>query len=258
MKSFALAVLGVVLCTSGPAPAADTLRFVTEEFAPFNATEGDKLVGPGIDVARAICRGIGLDCSFDSLPLRRAVEMVEAGKADAVFSMAHTSERDATMRFSQPFIRSGYAFFTLKDRNHMAATRQDFAGFTVAAYGPSGTYSSLEAVQREVPSLQLIQEITFETPFLKLLEGRYPEPAAVYANWHVGLRWLQAHQVQNVAVAFPEKFIDYCFAFSRRSPAALQQFARFDAALGAMRRDGRLLALLQTYDFGAADLPSAE
>jgi polar amino acid transport system substrate-binding protein len=258
MKGLALVLLGVLLGMSSPVRAAETLRFVTEEFAPFNATEDDRLVGPGIDVARALCSGLGVDCTFEALPLRRAIEMVEAGKADGVFSLAHTPDRDTTMRFTQPYIRSGYAFFTLKNQNHAAAMRQDFAGFTVAAYGPSGTYSSLEAVQHDVPSLQLVQEVAFETPFLKLIEGRYPEPAAVYANWHVGLRWLQEHQVQNVTVSFPEKFIDYCYAFSRRSPEAQRHFAGFDAALGAMRRDGRLLALISAYDFGEADLPPKE
>ena len=252
MNRFALVVLAMLLC---PRAQAEALHFVTEEFAPFNESQDGVVAGPGGEIARSICAALALDCSFESLPLRRAIEMVETGRADAVFSLAHTPERDATMRFTQPFIRSGYALFTRKDQNHSAANLQDFAGFTVAAYGPSGTYSNLAALQQTVPSLQLVQELTFEAPFRMLLEGRYPEPAAVFANWHVGLLWLKSHGIDGIAVAFPDKPIDYCYAFSRRSAAAQRQFARFDAALGAMRSNGALLAILAKFDFAESDLP---
>ncbi len=259
MRGAVVATLAIALHVAIVPPAVgEYLRFVTEEFAPFSTRQNGSVEGPGSDVARMICRDLNLECTFEALPLRRAIEIVEAGKADAVFSLARTSERDATMRFTRPYIRSGYAFFTRKDRNYVVVNRRSFAGFTVAAYGPSGTYTSLEAVQREAPSIKLAQEVSFETPFLKLLEGRYPEPAAVYANWHVGLLWLQGREIKTIAVSFPEKFVDYCFAFSRQAPAAVRNAAAFDAALGAMRRDGRLLALLSPYAFADSDMPSVD
>jgi polar amino acid transport system substrate-binding protein len=253
MRLLAVVLLAMLLCRQAQ---AEPLHFVTEEFAPFNETQDGAVAGPGAEIARSICRVLVLDCSFEALPLRRAIATVEAGRADAVFSLAHTVERDATMRFTQPFIRSGYALFTRRDQNHEAANLRDFAGFTIAAYGPSGTYSNLEALQQTVPSLQLVQELTFEAPFRMLQQGRYPEPAAVFANWHVGLLWLKNHGVDGITVAFPDKPIDYCYGFSRRSAAAQRQFARFDTALGTMRRNGELLAILAKFDFAESDLPT--
>jgi polar amino acid transport system substrate-binding protein len=246
----------VILAIAAIRAEAEPLRFVTESFAPFNYVANGAVAGPGVEVAAAICLKLSIECSFVSLPLRRALDQVETGQADAMFSLARTPEREATMRLTRPYIRTGYAFFTLKDKNYSAANLRDLAGFTVAAYGPSGTYSNLEAAQRLVPSLHPVEEVSFDTPFRKLLAGHYPEPSAVYANWHVGLLWLKQHGIDRIVVTFPDKIVEYCYAFSRKSAAADAAFDQFDAALGELRQSGELLAILRRSDFSDSDLPA--
>jgi hypothetical protein len=37
---------------------ADPIRFVTEDFAPFNYQTGDKVSGPGAEIVRLICASL--------------------------------------------------------------------------------------------------------------------------------------------------------------------------------------------------------
>ncbi len=249
------AYLAAALCTflfAGSA-AAGPVRFVTEDFAPFNYRSGGQVAGPGADIARAICASLKVECGFEILPLRRAISEIETGDADGVFSLAKTPERAAAMVFSQPFIVTGYGFFMLGGKTDEPASLADLSGFTAAAYGPSGTYAVLEQAKQEQPGLTLVQEVQFETPFRKLLTGRYPDRSAVFANRHVAALWLKTNHIDGIDLALPYGSIGYRFGFSKTSKqAGLADM--FDAALSDLKKNGELARIVDNAGFSASDV----
>jgi len=64
--------------------AAEKIRFVTLEFAPFIYGENQQVAGPGRDIIAAVCAEAKIDCSYDIYPWRRAQELMKNGDADGM------------------------------------------------------------------------------------------------------------------------------------------------------------------------------
>ena len=62
-------LMGLLCCGWRLAGAADgPVRIVTEEFPPYNYTEGGKITGLGTEVVEAVLQQLGLHGQFQSLP----------------------------------------------------------------------------------------------------------------------------------------------------------------------------------------------
>ena len=53
------------------APLADTLHFVTEEYAPFNYTKDGKITGIAVEQVEAIAKAAGIDYTLEIMPWAR-------------------------------------------------------------------------------------------------------------------------------------------------------------------------------------------
>jgi len=86
--------------------AAERLRFVTLEFAPFVYGEDGQVAGPERDVIAAVCAEAKIECSFDIYPWRRAQEMIKTGDADGMMVIGRNPKREQWVRFSPPHFRT--------------------------------------------------------------------------------------------------------------------------------------------------------
>ncbi len=84
MAGLFVGVAGVSVAAAGP------VRVLTEEFPPYNYTEGGKITGLGTEVVEAVLQQLGLQGQFQSLPWARAYETASnvPGRAD-LFHGAH-------------------------------------------------------------------------------------------------------------------------------------------------------------------------
>lgn len=110
-------VLLMMLLSVQPAAAATNpttggqtpLRIVfTENLSPFSEreTNGD-LTGFNVDLARAMCRVMKVDCVFTAEPLKALIDDVAAGRFDIGFgNLLRTPEREKRLLFSEPYWRS--------------------------------------------------------------------------------------------------------------------------------------------------------
>lgn len=108
------AYLLVFLVFTGQVVAEDkVLRIGTEgAYPPFNFVDDKgQLSGFDVDIAKALCSEMKVQCEFVAVPWVEIIDDLEAGKFDLmVASMAYTEERAKRIAFSDPYYRSHAVF----------------------------------------------------------------------------------------------------------------------------------------------------
>jgi len=89
------------------------VRFVTAaDYPPFNyLNESGELSGFNIDIARAICTELELNCTFRAMSWENLIPEVERGRADAVVaSIASSETASERLVFTDPYYRTPARF----------------------------------------------------------------------------------------------------------------------------------------------------
>jgi len=110
--------LVLILLTTGSAGAAETLRIATTaDYPPFNYfDEEDRLAGFDIDIARALCDEMEVQCLFIQREWALLVPALLAGEFDAIVaSMSITEKRRRIVSFTDHYYRNASHFVTGKD-----------------------------------------------------------------------------------------------------------------------------------------------
>jgi ABC-type amino acid transport substrate-binding protein len=133
---FHLAFLLPLLVLTGPSQAKDkVLRIGTEgAYPPFNYVDDKgKLSGFDIDIARALCSEMQVQCEFVAVPWVEIIDDLEAGKFDLIVaSMAYTEERAKRIAFSDPYYRS-HAVFVGNAEKYRDISPEALTGARIAA-----------------------------------------------------------------------------------------------------------------------------
>jgi polar amino acid transport system substrate-binding protein len=189
---FSVVVLAVAFTSQ--AVAADRIRFVTLEFAPFVYGENQQVTGPGRDIIDAVCARAKIECSYDIYPWRRAQELMKTGDADGMMVIGRNKKREAWIRFSPPHFRTEYGVFFRADNAMNYTDISQLEGYRVGVFAPSNTAVQLAAIRDEMVAGGLTPIEIDERPddssgFRKLAAGRID---AVYSNRDRGRQILQA------------------------------------------------------------------
>ncbi|MDE0342443.1 MAG: transporter substrate-binding domain-containing protein [Deltaproteobacteria bacterium] len=110
------ALLLLILLVAGPA-AAGTLRVGTVgDYPPFNyLDEESRLTGFDIDIARALCDEMEVECHFIQEKWAELIISLRAGKFDAIAaSMSITERRKRVVSFTDHYYRNASRFVTSK------------------------------------------------------------------------------------------------------------------------------------------------
>lgn len=132
----ATACLLVPLFLGNLAKAEDKiLRIGTEgAYPPFNFVDDKgQLSGFDVDIAKALCSEMKVECQFVAVPWVDIIDDLEAGKFDLmVASMAYTEERAKRIAFSDPYYRS-HAVFVGDAKTFHDIRPEALAGARIAA-----------------------------------------------------------------------------------------------------------------------------
>lgn len=136
-------------------PRNATIRFVTEEdFPPFNYIGRDgALAGFNVDLARAICAELGVQCTIQPRKWDLLLPALDRGEADAALAGHRiTPELRQGYEVSLPTHRNPARFVARQDRGIPSADLKDLAGRSVAIVGGSAHEAYLNAF---FPALRL-------------------------------------------------------------------------------------------------------
>jgi polar amino acid transport system substrate-binding protein len=185
------------------------------------------------------------------MPWRRAYVMAEMGNADGIFVFVRTLEREKDFYFTDAIFQTGYGVFARKSSKLAFASAKDLAGFTVAAYGPSGTSIAAEELVKNANGMRLEIEVDNQVVMRKLDAGRYTEPAAAFMNRDVG-NWLIAQQkFNNVKLTGEAKKVDYCIGLSRKRVTP-EQVDKINQALRELAKKGVIKSIAEKHGLKAA------
>lgn len=109
----------------------DRIRFVTDnDYPPFNyLDEEGELTGFNVDLARALCDELAVECSIRNVPWNRLLAALEEGEADAVIASMRVSENALEKAdFTDSYYHTPARFAMLKSSPIRAATPEMLAG----------------------------------------------------------------------------------------------------------------------------------
>ena len=114
-----------------PLSLAD-IKYMTEEYYPYNYTEDGTLKGLSVDLLRLTWKELGLNPQpIESLPWARAYQRLQNEHGTMLFSMARTAERERQFLWAGPIKVVRFVLIAKRKRGIRLNNLQDLAGFTV-------------------------------------------------------------------------------------------------------------------------------
>ncbi len=116
----------------------DSIRFVTDnDYPPFNyLDEEGELTGFNVDLMRAICDELSVECSIQTVSWNRLLPSLKEGEADAVIASIRVSEQ--TLRqadFTDSYYHTPARFAALKSNPVKAITPENLSNKKIGVIG---------------------------------------------------------------------------------------------------------------------------
>lgn len=231
-----------------PVRAAEPLpmTFAMQIFPPFISVENGLQSGFFPDTLRAVCATMHASCTMEVYPQRRAYAMALGGGVDGILMLLNTPQRQVDLYMGPAIIQTAYALYAQQQNPVRYTAPADLAGYTVAAYGPSGTSYAAEGLVNRIPGARLEVEIDNPTALRKLRMGRYGAKAVVFINHDLALHLMRQEGDAGLKQVGELQKIEYHIGLSRKK-LPLQQVEAFNATLQQLLRDGTIAAIAKKY-----------
>ena len=188
LRMLLAAASALYLATAGIAAAQDMqkIRIGTEgAYPPFNEmTASGELVGFDIDIAKALCEKMKVDCEFVTQDWNGIIPALQAGKYDAIIaSMSITDERKQQVDFTDKYYNTPPAIAVSKDSPLTEATPEAMDGISLGAQ-QSTTHSNY--AEAKLPGADLKLYPSAEEYKLDLQSGRIDaaiDDVVVLSEW---------------------------------------------------------------------------
>lgn len=242
MKKISLfgVVVGAVLMFLTTVATGETFKIMTEEYPPFNYTEGGKLTGLATEVVLQLAKKLGHPEDIEMLPWARAYGLIQQNDGQILYSMTRTEEREKMFKWVGPVASNKWVFFAKKGSGMTIGSLADAKKVEkIGAYKDDAAESFLKA--EGFANLDSVLNDEQNVP--KLMAGRIN-------LWIVGeLQGIYKAKAKGVAdqleKVFDVKDTQLYIAFSKNTPDA--EVAKWQAALDAMKADGSYDALIKKY-----------
>ncbi|QSI78513.1 substrate-binding periplasmic protein [Niveibacterium microcysteis] len=222
-------------------------RLVTFDYPPFMvADSAGQLSGLMIDVVTEAFKRMGKAVRIELYPFSRCLAMVEAGDADAMFTIKRTPQREARYLFpKEPVLTQHYVFFVRSNSAlEFKGTLTDFANTTIGVVDNTSYGGTFDAAVKQGVFKKLDTAPNYESNFRKLLVGRVD---AVIISQVVGqaiVKRLNAAEQVRVSGPAVETAMSYMMFNKKTQPALISEF---DKAIASMREDGTLGRIQNAY-----------
>lgn len=231
-----LAATAAVMFFMGPALGQDKLTIGTEgAYPPFNTIGPDgSLSGFDIDIAKALCAEMKVECEFVTQDWDGIIPGLQAGKYDAIIaSMSITEERKSQVLFTNKYYTTPLSLVAPKDSVLSGTDPAAYSGKVIGAQAGTTQAEYAEKAYGAVGA-EVKQYPTHEDAIVDMNNGRVD---AVISDKFVLMTWLEADgkacckMVGDIAGTETEAGIAL-----RLGEEALRD--RFNAALDALVKNG--------------------
>ena len=241
----ALTALAGLSPAAPPAPRPRPLLGFTENLPPLNYQDEQGAQGFAVELLRLMAAEAGLALELHVLPWQRAVQKAEAEAGSLLFSLTRTPERETQFQWVGPIAQRRILVYRLASRDDLRLARlEDLGNARIGVVRESATDRLLQAAGLR-PGVELEQGLDDATNVRKLLAGRmdYVTLLDWAAAWN--LRQLRLpYETLQVAMEL-DTTRSYWYGLRPDADPALVK--KLQAALDAIRRDGRYERLRQRY-----------
>ncbi len=184
----AAALMIAAAVTGASAKDWKVVRVGTEgAYPPFNYIENGEIKGFDIDIAKALCAKMKVECTFVAQDWDGIIPALLAGKYDAIIaSMSITEERKKQIAFSDKYYNTPATFVTTKDSKITDTSPEALKGKVLGAQASTIHSNYLEDVYAKAGAeVKLYPKI--DDTHLDLVNGRID---ALLSDKVVELEWL--------------------------------------------------------------------
>ncbi|ERI51677.1 amino acid ABC transporter substrate-binding protein [Pseudomonas sp. EGD-AK9] len=250
MPLFQRQILAILLlCGLAFEARGETLRLVTEAWAPYVYQEGDQPAGLDYEISREVLRRLGVELELQFMPWKRCLLALEQGQADGILDIFHLPEREAQMLFvDETLSEVELVLFFARKRPYPYRRLEDLQDLVI---GISPGYWYNDEAFRSSPLFSREEAPTHEANLGKLVRQRVD---LVVNDRRAGL-YLTAQLGLQEQVDYHRKPIghDRLYLALRRDPALQRLAAEFAGELRRFKREPAYARLQARY---AAPTPS--
>ena len=146
------------------------LRFITEEFKPFNYTEDGRPKGATIEILKLVWKEMGVpERPIEFLPWSRGYDMLLHKKNTVLFTTFKTEERIPLFLWAGPINKSRVCLITLRTSHAQINTLEDCSKYTV---GVVADYASAFMFKKRAEAKKLETVSCIQVNIKKLISGR--------------------------------------------------------------------------------------
>lgn len=119
-----------------PSVGLSQLRYLTEEWAPFNYLENGTAAGLSVEILEAVWQDVGANLTRADIrvvPLSDAFRQAQNDTGTVVFSIVRTPERDPLYQWAGPFTRGTFVLWAPVNRNITISSDADLQGYRIGA-----------------------------------------------------------------------------------------------------------------------------
>ncbi|GAA4176514.1 substrate-binding periplasmic protein [Shinella granuli] len=163
------------------APLAETLHFVTEEYAPFNYSKDGRITGIAVEQVEAIAKAVGIDYTIEIMPWARAFAMAENQPMNCVFTTGYNRDRADRFAWVNPLLKDEMVLLKRKDGSKGPASTREALAMKVGSQRGDFAVEALEELGFK--DIDLATDIDISVR--KLLSGRIdlmPTSIKTYEN----------------------------------------------------------------------------
>jgi polar amino acid transport system substrate-binding protein len=215
---------GMLAAQQSSVPELGALRYLTEEYPPFNYQHGRQVEGISVDLLRRIWQRTGTPGQpIELLPWARAYHELKLYPDTVLFAVAKTIDREPQFKWACPIVSTRYVLFAPKASGITITTAADLNDYTIGTIRADvGEQALLSLIEER---LNILSNVTMR-PNLDLMDkGRvhmiaYDESAAAEMLTEFG------RDPNDFEVIFPIITSQTCFAFNRHTDDTVVQLFR--------------------------------
>lgn len=224
----------------GSACATD-FKIMTEEYPPFNFSDGEKITGLSTEVITEVAKRVGHPTDIEMLPWARAYGLIQNKDGLILYSMTRTEAREELFKWVGPVAANKWVLFAKKGSEYTISSLADAKNVRkIGTYKDDAAESYLQA--EGFGNLESV--VNDEQNVLKLMAGRID-------LWIVGeFQGIHRAKMKGVDSDKLQKVLDVkdtqlYIAFSKETEDAV--VAKWQKALDEMKADGTYDTIVKKY-----------